>query len=271
MKIKNSLTTATLLFLFSLIFFSCKKSDRDKDTDLSAAENNSLVENIFTGVLKSVVEFTNTTWQIRSSSCATSSITPADTFTFPKTLTINFGTSNCLCSDGNQRRGIITATFTRKYGDSLTVINIALTNYFHNDNPVLVSGFTVTNMGHNKYGNLKYLLNVQSASINTTSGSISWNCNQNAEWISGESTVSNPFDDVYSITGNSTGRGIDANTFTSTINSPLIIALNCAYIENGSLTLSPTNLSNRIVNFGNGNCSNQATISINGTPYNFTQ
>ena len=271
MKIRKTGAGVVLVILFSLIFSSCKKSDRDLDTDLSAAENNSLSENILTGVLKSIGQFTDTTWQIRFSTCAVSSIVPADTFTFPKTLTINFGTSNCMCADGNQRRGIITATFSGKYRDSLTVINIALTNYFHNDNPVLVSGFTITNMGHNKSGNLKYLLNVQAASINTTNGSISWNCNQNAEWISGESTVYNPFDDVYSITGTSTGRGIDANTFTSTINSPLIIALNCAYIEKGLLTLSPTNLSNRIVNFGNGNCSNQATISINGTSYNFTQ
>ena len=271
MKIKNSVPYLVLVILFSLIFFSCKKSDRDLDTDLSAAENNSLAENIFTSVLKSIGQFTDSTWQIRSSSCATSSIVPADTFTFPKTLTINFGTTDCSCYDGNQRRGTIVATFSGKYRDSLTVIYVNLSNYYHNGNPVFMSGFTITNKGRNRAGHLTYLLNIQNATVNPPNGSISWSCNQNAEWIAGESTVSNYSDDVYSITGTSTGRGIDANSFTSTINSPLIIALNCAYIEQGSYTLTPANLSERIVDFGNGNCDSKATISLNGKSYDFTQ
>ena len=271
MKIKNGGAGFVLVILFSLIFFSCRKSDRDLDTDLSAAENNSLSENILTGVIKSIGQFTDTTWQIRSSTCAVSSIVPTDTFTFPKTLTINFGTSNCLCADGNQRRGVITANFSGKYRDSLTVINITLTNYYHNDNSIITGSFSITNKGRNASGHLNYLINVQNAAINTSSGSISLNCSQNMEWISGEATIFNPFDDIYSITGASSGRGIDGNSFTSTINTPLIIALNCAYIEKGSFTLSPANLSNRVVDFGSGNCDNQATISINSKSYDFTQ
>ena len=269
MKSKSIFVTIVFSIALSLIFTSCKKSDRDEDNDLSAAKDNVAAEVAFAGVFKSIIEAQDSVWQIRSSSCAIYTIIPADTFTFPKTLTIDFGTSNCLCSDGNNRRGKIIAAFSGKYRDSLSTITVSLQNYYHNDNHLQAGTYMITNKGRNATGHIIYSVNVQNTAINTSSGGISFDCIHNYEWISGNTTALNTLDDVYSITGTSTGRGIAGNTFSSSINSPLIIAMNCAYIQKGALTLSPANLSPRTVDFGNGSCDSQGTITINGKSYDF--
>lgn len=272
MKTKSSIASIALLFITCAIYTGCKKSDKNEDKDTTVVRDNSAAENAFAGIFKSIGEFSDSTSQLRAGSCTTFSISPAilDTTTWPKTLTINFGTSNCLCADGNYRRGIITATFTGKYRNPGTVITIGLNNYYHNNNLVQVGTHTITNNGINGNGHLSYSINVQNASVTTSNGIIKWNSTRTREWIAGESTNLNPWDDVYSITGSANGTGVHGNTFNVIINSPLIVALNCQWIESGSLTLTPSNLAPRIVDFGNGSCDDQATVTINGTVYNVT-
>lgn len=272
MKTKSSIAIIALLFTIGAIYTGCKKSDKNEDKDTTVVRDNSAAENAFAGIFKSIGEFSDSTSQLRAGSCATFSISPAilDTTTWPKTLTINFGTSNCLCADGNYRRGIITAIFTGKYRNAGTVITIGLNNYYHNNNLVQVGTHTITNNGINGNGHLSYSINVQNASVTTSNGIIKWNSTRTREWIAGESTNLNPWDDVYSITGSANGTGVHGNTFNVIINSPLIVALNCQWIESGSLTLTPANLAPRIVDFGNGSCDDQATVTINGTVYNVT-
>ena len=111
---------------------------------------------------------------------------------------------------------------------------------------------------------------MQNASVITSNGTISWNSYRTREWIAGESTAANPMDDVYSITGSANGTAVNANTFTVTIDNPLIVALNCPYIQQGKLTLTPTSLSPRIIDFGSGGCDNNATVTINAVVYEVT-
>jgi hypothetical protein len=272
MKTRKIVVSISLAFTFGLLFVGCRKNDRDKDTDTSASRDNAIAENSFAGIFKSIGEFSDSLSQLRISSCATYSISPSivDTTTWPKTLTINFGTTNCACADGNLRRGVITAVFTGQYRKSGTVITIFTSNYYHNDNLVQVGTHTITNNGINASGNISYTINVQNASVTTPNGLIKWNSLRTREWIAGASTTLNPWDDIYSITGTANGTAANGNTFDVTINSPLIVALNCAYIEKGILTLTPQHLSPRIIDFGSGACDNAATVSINGTVYDIT-
>jgi hypothetical protein len=272
MKTKNRFANVIIMLLVGMFYTSCHKSDRDLDKDTTAATDNSIAENAFAGIFKAIGEFSDSTMQLRSASCATYSITPAilDTTTWPKTLTINYGTTNCLCADGNYRRGIITAVFTGQYRTPGTIITVSLLNYYHDNYLIHAGTHTIINNGLNTSGNLSYTINVVNANITTPNGIINWNSTHTREWIAGESTTLNPWDDVYSITGTANGTSANGNTFTVTINIPLIVALNCAYIEKGSLTLTPANLSPRLVDFGSGACDNKATVTINGTIYNVT-
>ena len=272
MKTKKIILCLGLALTIGLLFVGCRKNDRDKDTDTTSSRDNAIAENAFAGIFKSIGEFSDSTSQLRISSCAVYSIFPTilDTTTWPKTLTINFGTTNCMCADGNLRRGIISAVFSGQYRKAGTVITIFTSNYYHNNNLVQAGTHTITNNGINSSGNLSYTINVQNATVTTTNGTITWNSIHTREWIAGETTPLNPWDDVYSITGSANGSGVNGNAFDVVINSPLIVALNCAYIEKGTLTLTPQHLSPRVIDFGGGTCDNAATVFINGTIYNIT-
>lgn len=269
MKTTKRIALIAFILLIGFAYTGCRKNDRDNDKDTTSARDNFFAENAFAGIFKSIGEYADSSALIRVG-CAIYTVDSIGTTSWPKTLTINFGTTNCMCADGNLRRGIITASFTGRYRDSLTVITISTSNYYHNNNFVQAGTHTITNNGRNASGNLSYTINVQNASVITSSGTISWNSYRTREWIAGESTAANPMDDVYSITGTANGTAVNANTFTVTIDNPLIVALNCPYIQKGKLTLTPTSLSPRIIDFGGGACDNNATVTINGVVYEVT-
>lgn len=268
MKTINRIVIIALSVFISATFNSCKKNDRDQDTETTSSRDNAIAESTFAGVLKSIGEFTDSTSLLRVAGCATFTVDSIGTASWPKTLTIDFGPTNCYGADGNARRGKIIASFSGRYRDSLTVISISLLGYHHNNNLVQVGTHTITNNGHNASGNLSYSINVQNASITTSNGTITWNSTRTREWIAGESTITNPLDDVYSIVGSASGTGINGNGFNVTIYNPLIVAVNCPFIQKGALVLSPINLASRYVDFGNGDCDNAATVTINGVVYN---
>ena len=258
----------------------CKKDKEDKDQ--RAAQDNSTAENMFNDVFKQVDYSAKKTtnagakiMQIDSTSCGTITILPFDTVTWPKTLTIDFGTTNCLCSDYKYRKGKIIATLSGRYRDSATVINITLDQYYVNNYHVEGTK-TITNLGHvgtyNSGHNLKYSIVVSNAKITPPTGNpITWNSTRTREWIEGESTKwPNWMDDVYLIGGTASGVDQNGNNFTVNITSPLRVALNCKWIESGTVEITPQNLATRTVDYGNGNCDDQATVTINGTTYNFT-
>ena len=115
-------------------FSSCKKEDEDKkETSTSIATEYAFTEIVFKDLYNQAVRgmliahdsVTGGTKSVNlSGNCATLTIIPFDLLTFPKEITINFGTSNCLCDDGVYRRGEIFITTTGWYEDSSTVINI---------------------------------------------------------------------------------------------------------------------------------------------------
>lgn len=273
-----------LLFSFTvitvttgLLLGSCRKSDRDEDTETTSSTDNALAETAFNDIYEQVNNAAFDNADVNrlaenaevAASCGTVTVTPAlpDT-TFPKTMTIDFGSTNALCNDGYYRRGKIIATFSGKYRDSSTVITITLNNYHLNDYSIQGTK-TITNLGRNANNNLHYSISVQNASITTPQGkTISWQSSRDREWIAGESTVLNPFDDVYLITGSASGTGSTGNTFSVTITEALRVQLDCRWITQGKMTLQPQNLAARYIDYGTGACDNQAAVSINGNTYN---
>lgn len=267
MKIVKRITFVALALFIGFAYSGCKKNDRDEDKETNSSRDNAIAENAFAGIMKSIGEFTDSTSLLRVASCASFTVDSVGTTSWPKTLTIDYGSTNCIGSDGNTRRGKIIASFSGRYRDSLTVITISLVGYYHNNNLVQVGTHTITNNGRNAAGNLSYSINVSNASITTTEGIIKWNSSRTREWIAGESTTTNAMDDVYSIVGSASGTGVNGNGFNVTIYIPLIVALDCQFITKGAMVLSPINLSSRYVDFGDGTCDNKAVVNINNVNY----
>lgn len=280
MKTKQLTFGLTLIAIVgSSLFSACKKKDNEeKDTDTVGAADHSFASSTVNDMTNisdeaskghSISSFKTAESYALLSSCATITF---DTLAAAKTITVNFGATNCTGNDGRDRRGAIIISFTGKYRDSLTVITVSPQNYFVDNNQVTGSK-TITNKGHNALHHLVYDINANIQIIKANgAGTISWQSSRQREWTSGENTLAWN-DDMYSITGSASGTTSNGNTFTSIITSPLIrnMSFGCRrHFTQGKLEHTPGGKATRYIDYGNGACDDLATVTINGTTYTIT-
>lgn len=263
--------------IVGLTFTSCKKEKINKDeddTDTSAAADNSIAESAFNDVA-------NMADQAADGSLATYRLTEADgllsvcatvtndTTVVPHLLTIDFGTTNCLCKDGRYRRGKIKISYEGPYRETGHVHTITFADYFVDDNQLLGTK-TVLNNGKNSAGNLFFTVTVDGKIIKANgAGTVTWQATRNREWIEGASTATWS-DDVYLITGSSSGTTANGNTFKHTIQKALRKEIGCRHFVSGQVLLEPENKLPRLIDYGNGTCDNEATVTINGKTFTIT-
>jgi hypothetical protein len=275
MNNQKSILMSVLIFI-GILVFSCNKRIKDdsnnSENDTELAKTDALAETSFTDVLMIADEASakvtgDNLEQFRTTSnCAT---VTHDTISSPKTITIDFGNTNCMCNDGRNRRGIISVSYTGKYKDSGSIHTITFNNYFVNDNQVLGSK-SVENKGLNNLNQTYFNVIVNGMIIKaTTLDTITWNANRIRTWIAGEGTPTR-MDDEYSISGSSAGQKANGQTYTKTITTPLLKEIGCKWFKSGVVEIAPTGKAIRVVDFGNGACDNLATVTVNGNVYNIT-
>jgi hypothetical protein len=261
MKLKTISITAFSFLAAGALFFTACQRDRDTDTtegqDIAFFEKNTdddfnLTEQASTGNISS----------FKKSRGACDVIT-FDTLSTPKKITIDFGSANCLCGDGKNRRGKIIRTFTGKFKDVGSVHTVTYDNYFVNDNN-LKGVKTITNNGPNSAGNLTYNIDVKDTVIKANgAGTATWMSNRVREYFDGYNT---PIwsDDKFRITGSASGTRANGNSFSMNITTPIIVDLSCpARIISGVVSIQPQGKALRTLDYGNSTCDNQATVTIN--------
>ncbi len=266
MKTK-SISISFLLFMGLILFNSCRKDREEYQTTL---EEDSYASATFDDV-KNMVDEAEESGYVSSyrtsetedilTTCAT---VTKDTTTSVKKIIIDFGTSNCTCLDGRNRRGKIISTFTGKYRDAGTVITHTFENYFVDDNEVKGTK-TVTNIG-----NYTYDIKVTGSIIlNSNAGTITWNSERQRVWKEGYNTwVLN--DDVYEITGSASGTNANGKNYSVTITKPLIRKLKLGCIRNfieGTLEIEVDGGRTRTLDYGDGTCDNLGTLTIGKRTY----
>lgn len=256
---------------------SCKKDklNDEEDNDTSAAADNSIAESTFNDV-------TNMADQAADGSLSTYRITDAaegllsvcatvtnDTTVAPHVLTIDFGTTNCLCKDGRYRRGKIKISYEGHYRETGHTHTITFADYFVDDNQVMGTK-TVLNNGKNSAGNLVFSVNVDGKIVKANgAGTITWQATRTREWIEGVLTPAWN-DDVYLITGSSNGTSASGTSFKHTIVKALRKEIGCRHFVSGQLLMQPENKAERLIDYGNGACDNEATVTINGKTFTIT-
>lgn len=253
--------------LIGVIFTGCRKKDNlETDRDTGSASDNALAEASFTDVNTISDEAAKGGSDANIlNACATVTYTAGPTDT---TMIIDFGAVNCLCKDNRYRRGQILVTWSGAYKDPGHVHTITFNNYFVNDNQIFGTK-TVTNNGLNQGGNLSYSIDVNGGIILSAvngGGTISWTSQRTREFIEGSSTDTR-LDDVYLITGSANGISAQGNSFTALITNAVRKEMACYYLVSGTIEFSPSGKAKRIIDFGNGTCDNDATVTINGNVY----
>lgn len=275
MKTGNIFFFCILAFLASGIFFSsCKKKETKTEYSYRAAQDNSTAEGVFN---RSYSQISKATRQVGNKStndtiqgCPVLYISGA----WPnKTVVLDFGTG-CLGDDGVTRRGKIISVTNGLYIDSNTVITSTFDNYYENINGVdyQVQGTQVIkNMGHNNAGHPWFSVDVQSASVTSPEGTISWTSVRENEWLAGFDTWLNPWDDQYLVTGSANGTDVNGAAFTVNITSPLLCKF-CTdifrwIVASGKIDIVNSGYPTITVDYGTGTCDMIVYVIINGTTY----
>lgn len=199
--------------------------------------------------------------------CFTISVVPNIPGVFPKTVTIDFGTG-CLGRDGKLRKGKIVSIYTAPMRIPGSKVSTTFVGYhvdsFH------VQGTHITE--NTSTSNLKgWKVTVLDGKVTNTNSNKwrTWNSLKQFTQIEGNGTPNLPFDDVIKITGGARGSNSAGHTWGSTIVEPLIKKFTCRWIVKGTVKVVK-DTKEAILDYGNGNCDNQATITINGVTTTIT-
>jgi len=163
-------------------------------------------------------------------------------------ITIDFGTTNCTCKDGRKRRGKIIVTYTGAYTDPGSVHTITFEDFYQNDNKITGTK-TVTNMGTNSSGQPFFNVHISGSVTFATGGTVSTEWTRVRTWTQGYTTT-DLSDDVYEITGSGTLTRRTGQVVSITITKALVIALNCRWVEAGSVSFAISTGQTRTLNFG---------------------
>lgn len=192
-----------------------------------------------------------------------------DTVGSVKTVTVDYGTSNCDCNDGKTRRGKIVTTFTGFYHAQGTIITHTPVDYYVND--IKIEGTkTVENMGLNGAGQPYFNVQIDGVATLTTGETLTYTSTRVRTWTNGFNTILNRFDDEYDITGTATGVFSSGGGYTAICStSPVHVKVGCGFPVSGSIEITPQNHPVRVLDYGTGTCDATFTVTVNGHTYTF--
>lgn len=191
-------------------------------------------------------------------SCATRTWNPAT-----RTLTLDFGPTNCIGPNGVAHRGQIVAVFSGGWRQVGSSVAVTLVNYFRNDNQhtgTRVLAYT---------GNGSFTLDVQNASVVRPAGTHTWNSQRTYTRLAGQGTRT-IVDDQYSVTGSASGTNRRGISYTGVIQQPLlkVFAPGCArFFTAGTVLFTNSREKTLLLNYdpaGTQACDNVASVTCNG-------
>ena len=276
MLCNSHLKKGTLLIAASVILFSaCKPAKSDdsylsnEDDRIGYASDASRVQFATDDVI-SLSDQAGTLYNaeyIRKalSTCAT---VATDTVNNPHTLIVRFGSTNCECADGRNRRGGIIINYNGHYGDNNQLHTITFDNYYINDNK-LTGTIKVTRIDTTVTGDWYYMVQVND-SLNVSpdpikSKVIAWSGNQTRRWTVG-ATTNDRNDDVFSVSGTTVITRPNGHVFTFGISTPLEVAIGCDFVRSGVANVT-SYTGSRVLNYGTGNCDQLAQLNIDQKVY----
>lgn len=261
----------------------CKKQGTDS---VMAAANNSLAlmlsEDIRTQVHMAASAqmglLNKTEVATEVPACATVTLTD-NAGSYPKTLTITYGNS-CMDNNGVVRQGKLVCTFSGPYDAAGSTIDIMPLGYGFDQymvegaNSITVNGTTGP-----------YAVTVIGLTVTWDGSSIAWSGSREVEWEGGTETqyftpdTSLPGDIMgytafgddtwYIISGSGSGNDRDGHPYNYSVASHLHSAMDCRYITEGEISLISANRTDAIVDYGNGDCDNRASLDADGDVNNF--
>lgn len=260
-------TLIGLIFFTSFFYTSCRKGEASvTDFDSESAQEASIfessendVDNMVGQVAQengSIDQRLSSSAYFNSSGCAVVTRDSANHL-----VTIDFGTG-CTGHDGRVRAGKIIIHYNGRYFDPGASWTVSYDS-FYVDTRHIEGIRNVTNNGFNSNGNMNWTIDAQNMKVTRPDGSWrSWNSQRTREMVEGfgDSLFVN---DEYIINGNGNGSNSRGETMTVVMTN-LYRDNSCHWITAGTVEITPSSRPAKLVDFGNGNCDDQATVTVNG-------
>jgi hypothetical protein len=262
-----------ILSFFSILvlanFVACKKDEIDNETQ--SVLDNALIESEFMRIPAMINFHAATNQGVHKifpgvMSCYNVSLSGDTSWTNQNdlpTLTFDYGTG-CTDADGRNRSGKISAAFSKSYDSIGCVITVSFNNFYSHGNK-MEGAVQLTRLSSSSF-NIK----TTDAKYSIGSASIAFTCDRTITMIGGSTTINNESDDVFEITGSSSGMNRNGKRFEVKILTTLVKAASCKWLQSGKQELTPEGLATRTVDYGDGSCDNKATFGVNGNTFEFS-
>jgi len=186
--------------------------------------------------------------------CAT--ITQSGT-TFPKTITIDYGTG-CSGKGDREMKGKVIIEMTDTIINEGAISTITFQDVYIGGNKLENSIITV-NQGQNDAGHWVIATDSKQTITKEDGTVVIRNFNEIQEWVSGFDTADKS-DDVFYRSGSGSVSESDGTTYSRSITQPLLIDNSCHYIKSGIIELNNAG-SMTYIDFGSGECDNIAKVT----------
>jgi hypothetical protein len=285
------------LLIIGLTVPSCSKKSTT-DEEITTASDNANAEHIVSDITTIAAQASDgatalasyktiqTYDQVLAGSCATVTVSG-------QIITIAF-TSGTVCADGRSRSGTLTLDYSAStngathYRDPGFSCKVTSSNYVVDGNQVNISNKTITNntlVGFNPNStNLTWAISASVTIIKNGGGTITWNCSRTKYLLNTNDTAiyhgaSRPISWSRARVGlNGTASGVSASgiSFSASIIQMLIRDFGACTIQGkhpiieGKISYTPSGHPARIIDYGNGTCDLNATITVNGSTHPIT-
>lgn len=226
-----------MLLMSTLWFTSCNDDSKEVDfnPNISASKDYIRAEDAIMEIVNSFFKGVNDTLVINY---GYGFIDACDVAYHPSENSINFGFGpvDRFCQDGKMRRGLFSATFTGQLFDDWTVADIMTDSLFVED--VLIEAhIEIQKLGLNEISLPEFSLKVKSSNIMLTDSAkingVRLTTDYILVWAEGSLTVPVHEDDLYQISGTSSGYSADGIAFTTVIQDTLYDYVDCSWISSG--------------------------------------
>jgi len=276
MKLKSIFSVKSLLLVGSFaLVVACKKENLVVSEDPSAASsaistsaNDDNTADAAFMDLKEVTDQTGveaTVKGVDSTKYPCAKITTkVDTIAKSITATIDFGDKNCLCKDGKNRRGKIQVKITGNKNIVGSTVVYTAVDYYVNDHGV--SGTkTLTVVDDHSFR----IVVVNGKVTKANGGIITWNTDRTRTMTAGFASKENPSDDVFQVSGTTSGINAAGNAYKFTTLTPIVKARACHWITAGKLKIERAGKLDAVVDYGDGTCDSLATITVGNKTFPF--
>ncbi|MBI1316061.1 hypothetical protein GC167_04280 [bacterium] len=247
----------------SLFVGSCSKEDDSLpvDTDAQEARDFALADAYAEEaeqLISDALETGSLGKQTGVLACATVTV---DTTVNPRTVVIDFGPVNCLGNDGRYRRGRILGSFDFPRWQVNAQVQSTYDDYFVNNRELFGQRTSVlTSLANNQP---THTLTAQGGLVGLSGDTALYSTNRVRVWTQGYGTPGTA-DDVREISGTSSAQRPNGTVWAMATQSPLVHEWGCPHFSEGVVLMTATNRPNRLLDYGNTGCDNQATVTVNG-------